>query len=188
MIVNLIEWLNNNEGASLAILTFVYTVATILILLANRKSVKEMERTREAEYRPYVVVYMDYQPNGAVQLIVKNVGRKMAYSVRISTDKDIQFPKEKPLSESRLMKEGIPNLPPGHPITFLLGVAWDLQDENKNVPSYKARVTYSDERGKTYEEDYILDINYFNGSTQLMLKGLHDLVKEVEKIRKKCIK
>lgn len=158
----------------------------VLRLRANRKSVEEMERSRKAEYRPYVVVYMDYQPNGVVQLIVQNIGKKMANLVRISTDKDIKFPKEKPLCESRSMKDGIPNLPPGHPITFFLGFAWDMQDDNNNAPSYIAKISYSDETGESYEEEYILDINYFNESKQLVLKGMHDLVKEVEKIRK-CI-
>ena len=51
-----IHWLNNNQGFVMCLLTFVYVVATIVIVYYNKKSIKEMIKTREEDNRPYVLL------------------------------------------------------------------------------------------------------------------------------------
>lgn len=47
--MNVITWLNDNNGFVMAILTFVYVVATILICVFNYKSAKATnEQTKES--------------------------------------------------------------------------------------------------------------------------------------------
>lgn len=40
----IIEWLNTNQGMVMSVLTLVYVIATILILVANKRSVAEMKK------------------------------------------------------------------------------------------------------------------------------------------------
>lgn len=72
----MIGWLNSNQGFVMSILTAVYVIATIVIVIYNRKSIKEMQRTREEESRPYVFAYLHKDPRDmCFYLRVKNFGK-----------------------------------------------------------------------------------------------------------------
>ena len=58
----MIDWLNANQGFAMSVLTLVYVAATIIIVIYNRKTIKEMKDAREEESRPYVFVYLDKDP------------------------------------------------------------------------------------------------------------------------------
>ena len=38
----MITWMNQNQGFIMCVLTFVYVVATVIIVIMNRKSINEM--------------------------------------------------------------------------------------------------------------------------------------------------
>lgn len=50
----MVNWLNSNQGFFMSILTLVYVMATIIIVIYNRKSIQELQKTREEESRPYI--------------------------------------------------------------------------------------------------------------------------------------
>lgn len=58
----IVNWLNSNQGFAMSILTLVYVVATIVIVIYNRKSIKELQKTREEESRPYIFAYLHRDP------------------------------------------------------------------------------------------------------------------------------
>lgn len=57
-----IHWLNNNQWFVMCLLTFVYVVATIVIVYYNKKSIKEMIKIREEDNRPYVFANLEKDP------------------------------------------------------------------------------------------------------------------------------
>ena len=58
MLCSTIEWLNENNGFIMALLTLVYVIATIFICIFNYKSAKATkEQTKEAICRKYQSTY-----------------------------------------------------------------------------------------------------------------------------------
>jgi hypothetical protein len=60
--IEIVNWLNINQGFTMTILTLVYVIATIVIVIYNRKSIKELQNTREEESRPYIFSYLHKDP------------------------------------------------------------------------------------------------------------------------------
>ena len=86
----IIEWLNNNSGCIMAILTFVYVVATILICVYNSKSAKATSEQTKELYRQFLesnranVVPMIIVLEGQMLcLSFQNVGKSIATDVKI---------------------------------------------------------------------------------------------------------
>jgi len=117
-----VEWLNENNGLVMSVLTLVYVAATILILKANLKSVKEMKKSREEENRPYVIVYFELKTTGPINLIVKNIGKTIAKDTRIQIDPGLDYPKTKPISQSNLLNKPIPDIPPNYEYKAFVGM------------------------------------------------------------------
>ena len=58
LIMCIINWLNENQGFAMSLLTLIYAIATVVIVSYNRKTIKEMRESRESETRPYIFVYL----------------------------------------------------------------------------------------------------------------------------------
>ena len=87
---NIIEWLNNNNGCTMAILTFIYVVATVLICVFNSKSAKATSNQTKELYREFLennranVVPMIIVLEGQMLcLSFQNVGKSIATDVKI---------------------------------------------------------------------------------------------------------
>ena len=185
--MDLLKWINANQGAIMAILTLIYVVATIFILRANSSSVKEMEKTREEENRPYVVAYLDSNTHGVVKFVLKNIGKTMAFDTRVEVSPRIEIPEKMPLSDSNLLNQPIPNIPPQYSYTAYLGMSWDIKDKEKNAyPVYKATVTYksTNDEKTSYVEEYIMDLNFQSGLLFMREYEVHDLVKSFDTFSK----
>lgn len=60
----------------MAVLTLIYSVATILIYFANRAAVREMRLEREEETSPYVTADLETDfGRGTVEFVVRNIGK-----------------------------------------------------------------------------------------------------------------
>ncbi len=86
----IIEWLNNNNGAIMAILTFVYVVATILICYYNHKSAiatqrqtAESQRQFEEQNRAHIIPKFGVLEGQLYCLVFQNIGRTMADNLQI---------------------------------------------------------------------------------------------------------
>lgn len=88
----IIQWLNENQGFVMSMLTLVYVAATIVIVIYNRKSIQEMKNTREAESRPYVFAYLYREPrDGLFTFRIKNYGKSGAKIDSVRITPSIQF-------------------------------------------------------------------------------------------------
>lgn len=183
------EWINENNGMVMSVLTLVYVAATILILSANLKSVKEMKKSREEENRPYVIVYFESKTTGPTNLIVKNIGKTIAKDTRIQIEPGLDYPKTKPISQSNLLNKPIPDIPPNYEYKAFVGMSWDLKNGDKGYPVYKAKVTYKGyDNNLLYDENYIMDLNFQSGLLFLAEKEINDLAKDFSDFKKESKK
>lgn len=178
--MEIIDWMDTHQGVVMGVLTFVYVVATILILKANYNSVKEMKKSREEENRPYIIVYFESKSNGPVNLIIKNIGKTLAKDTRIQIAPDLEYPDSYPLSKSNLLNKPISDIPPDYEYKAFVGMSWDLKDKHDVYPIYTANVSYSGVNTKKhYNEEYILDLNFQNGLLFLRERDIHDIAKDI---------
>ena len=75
MVDKMISWMNNNQGFVMCLLTTVYVIATIIIIIYNKKAIKEMKVTREQESRPYIIANLEYNIIHGMQIKVGNHGK-----------------------------------------------------------------------------------------------------------------
>ncbi|HDR8018748.1 TPA: hypothetical protein QCY65_003031 [Bacillus cereus] len=185
--MSFLNWINDNQGFIMAGLTLIYVLATIRILRANAASVEEMKKTREEENRPYVVAYLEFKTNGAVHFILKNIGKTMALDTKVEVSPRVEMPKSMPLSDSNLLTQPIPNIPPQFEYKAFIGMGWDIKDkETDKYPIFKAKVEYKNSNDKSivYVEEYIMDLNFESGLLYMREYEVHDLVKSFDKFSK----
>lgn len=180
-----IAFLDEHDGFFMALLTFVYVVFTILIFISNNKSVKEMKLAREEEYRPFIVSYIQTKPNGTTELIIENIGKTVAKNVEIEISPEFNFPKKSPLSNSFVLNNSIPNMPPNYRLKFYIGSIKDFKIEGDSYQVYEVWVKYHSFDNQHYKDNYTIDFNIGSGGLFLVEKDIHDLTKEFIEFRKK---
>jgi len=152
----MIEWLNQNQGFIMSLLTLVYVIATLIIVVYNRKVIDEMKQNREEDSRPYIFVYMHKNPrDNTFSLVVKNYGKSGARIEKINIEPKLKFV-AKPM-EDDFMKNVV--LAPNQMVHFMLG--------ERAVETYKkdyiAQVSYKSvtlENKKHYDERYEMITEY----------------------------
>lgn len=91
----IINWLNCNNGAVMAILTFVYVAATILICSYNHKSAiaaqqqtAESRKQFEEQNRAHVIPKFDVLEGQLYCIVFQNIGKTMADNLQIIVSPD----------------------------------------------------------------------------------------------------
>lgn len=160
--MDLIKWVNDNQGFVMSILTLVYVVATIIIMYYNRKTIREMQITREEESRPYVFIYLDKDPRDEwFYLRIRNYGKVGARIEKVVISPALKLQNNGEISE--ILKEVI--LAPNQTIELIIGSHKKETSEN----NYKVDFEYANlTNKKIYYEKYTLIIQYshFMGYTE----------------------
>jgi len=151
----MINWLNTNQGFVMSLLTLIYVIATLVIVLYNRKTIREMKEGREAESRPYVFVYLDKDPRDlCFYLRIRNYGKSGAKINHVSIAPNLKLCHEA-LPEDFL--KGV-ILAPAQTLEFIV---LEKEDETlKNDYAISIQYTSVDGSGKQYSENYMLTIQY----------------------------
>lgn len=147
--------------------------------------VLQAKRAREEQARPYVIVDFEFR-RFLVRIAIKNIGATPALNVAVKFDKPLQQvnPKGYDINESSVFASPIPMLAPGRSIRINLDSGPAIFADGAVPLRYEASVTYSDVRGKTYEDPpFPLDLSPYK-HTPIESKGLPDLVGELERVRK----
>lgn len=179
--------LSQGTAASVAAFAQVATavVAVAAVIFAWRQ-VTEARRTREAQAQPFVVV--DIEPGRVwmnwLTLVVENVGKTLAKDVRITFNPSLTTTvKDKDLTKSVLLLEGIAVLPPGRRIETLFDLSHDRLEQGLPM-RYEVSVSFRDYRNRQQESlPYVIDLTYLYDLEPLGEKTMHDLVGEVIKLR-----
>lgn len=170
-----------------AIGTWVTAIIYVAILVYAIKQVSEAQRLRRAQVRPFVVV--DIEPGWILYLTVENIGTTLARDVRFHFEPELSgtVRPDSELREAPLLRNGVKSLPPRKRYRIFFDSFIERTKEDKLPMEYVATATYTDDEGTTYKDQYVLDLNAFLHASPEE-KGLPELVKEVEKIRKEVSK
>lgn len=135
---------------------------------------------------------VDFEPSKAshifMDLIVKNTGSTLATNVDISFEPELASTLTSEgdryrLSESAILTQGIPTLPPNREYRMLFERMPDRYESD--LPrSYLAMVKFDDPRGRNHTLEYRLDLDIYFGVTKLSIYGEHDAAKALREIER----
>lgn len=190
-----INWLNQNQGFVMAILTLVYVAATIVIawltlrmMRLGQQSLAQALTLEKNRIRPYVLfnVVSDIEKRNTLA-IVKNSGLTPAYNVRISITPKLIHKGNSEERESALTAHKINLLPAGQEITDNLGFSPHFYQQYPQ-PIFSGTIEYEDSESKPYKESFNLDLTYLmkriyirDGSVMDELKKLNETLANIDK-------
>lgn len=166
------------------------TVAAILVGGAIALwQVFEVRTQRKEQARPFVVVDFEFR-SILVYLQIRNIGTTIARDVSITFDKPLESTLSRPreIDDSPLLKRPIPMIAPGRRISLLFD-SFTARADNGTLPmDYIVTLSYRDVHGNRFEDpSYPLDLGVY-AETAIDPKGLPELVRELEQIRREIAK
>lgn len=156
--------------------------------------VKEAQRLREEQARPWVVVDFDTPHKGwLVDLTVQNVGRTAAKNVKLAIDPPpVQYASSREegqaLAQSFLLQRGIPVLPPGKTVRTFFDSLMD-RAESGYPTEYAVTVDYEDGLGRPLPTDrFVLDLGLYMDLVTIDLKDQHNIAESLDEMQKEMAK
>ncbi len=178
--------MNENSGAALAVLTFVYVGGTLWIALTSKRSMTEQAATRLAQERPRVVAFVENDSErGAAILVIKNVGRSSAFNLSVSVDPPLLNPVHEDLSfddSKYLVREGAAIIVPEYSFRSLVGTYGNWSEAPDPAPVVRLQYS-SDMGGEPFDEEYPIDLSPFFDMPESRPKGLHSVAEEMRGVR-----
>lgn len=148
----MVEWLNHNQGAVMAVLTLVYVLTTITLALFTYKSLTVAQNVGRESVRPYLV--FDIQVRDlSVYAILKNLGRTPARNVRIRIKPLLEVASGQKKTECHLTSVTIPLMAPGREIVDLVDGGPRFHELYPDT-IFHGTIVYSDTRENTYSEEF----------------------------------
>jgi hypothetical protein len=183
----MIAWLNTNQGFVMALLTFVYVVATIVICAFNAKSAKaareqtkEIKRQFDEENRPYITVELILEKRLFYFLKFSNHGRKIANNVKIELDQDFIDSLTEPSAKARLENQKGRYCIIGIGQSYMLPIGTYRIRYNADILPATGYIVFSDGE-KQYDPQYFsIDLNEYmtffsvNSETEDVLKVMKE--------------
>ena len=175
-------WVGALVGLVIATLTGMYVLATQAMARATAELAEETRKAREESSAPVVIPYFEFR-RWLLLITVENIGAGLAHQVRVAFEPHI--PSRKGVVEKLPMNtDSIPTLRPREKFPHLLDSAPNFFSKQENPRLYVASVSYEDINGEAKSADYPLDLTVYEGMLAEE-KGIADLVKEVEQIRRR---
>lgn len=193
----ILELLNNNSGALIAISSFILTIITLIYVILTSKLVLENKKMREVLNAPKVIAVIEPFPERAsmVEMVLKNIGFRPAFNIVIRVEPDLMcYSGKKLLSEHSFAKRGISYLAPGDEFRHFLNEASDMSKQEQET-IYKGSVTYTDALRKVYSSNFAIDFsarddtrfigrkNKLEESLKKIQEDIHALAKKFGQIR-----
>jgi hypothetical protein len=172
----------------------VYLVAAQLVVLVIAalvawRQVREAQRLREEQSRPFVIIDLDSPQRPFFDLVVKNLGTSMACNVRFEFDPTPESTmSHASIDRLKIFKDGIANFPPGKEFRTLFDSA--IKRFKADLPDvYSVRVTYEDQEGKRrFEETMDIDFGLYWNRMSVTRYGIHDIHGQLDSIRTEIAK
>lgn len=183
--MRLMNWLNQNQGFVMAMLTFVYVIATIVIAVLSVKSnrlaqqnvetIVELEKNR---LRPYVIFNLSSSiRKRSMYASIKNYGLTAAYNVKVSINPALAHHYDE---QSPLTGRDILFLPPNERVTDLIDSSPSFHQKYPE-PIFEGTVQYEDSKGTKYKEPFRLDLTFLKKRIYVREPSLADQLKELRK-------
>ncbi len=163
--------------------------AYIALAVFAYRQLREARTLRLEQTRPFVIVDAAFR-NILVQLSIKNIGRTAARDVRVELDERLISTIPGPDWQStKAFTQGFPLIAPDRDIRFLID-SYPARMSAGHPMVICGTVSYSGPRdsGSThYVERFTIDLATYEGA-QLAEKGVHELVEQVDALRKELTK
>lgn len=145
---------------------------------------REAQRLREAQARPFVVLDVENARRpGLFDLVVKNMGRTIARNVRFAFVPRLESSMgHVDIDRLKMFRDGIVTLAPGKEIRTLFD-SGPKRYEAKLPDVYAVTIAYEGEHGKAYSETLDLDFGLYWNRMYVAIHDLHDVHRELSKIR-----
>jgi len=167
-------------------------IATISIFFAavsafaNLLQAVEVQKQREDQERPYIIVYFEATNNGAFYCVIENVGNSPAYDLRIQFKPSPVDYADRPLNEISLFANPITFLPAGKSIRQIIGGTFRFFENNKPI-KFSIDITYKSVNGELFPERIEHDLEYLRHTT-LPGKLTNDYLKEISEHMKNVVR
>ena len=176
--MEIINWLNVNDGVIIAIATVVLVIVTIRYTWLTGRLLK-------ANDKPEVAVSL--RPHEAhvnlVMLCIENIGTGAARNLQFVTNPSTIQGLDRPLENIGFLRGGIPYFEPGRKIEQFLVNVIDKFDQLKQTP-LEIIVTYKDSGNRKYESVFPLDFGENEGFSQIDRPPLFEIAKVTKEIQK----
>lgn len=179
----MINWLNSNQGATTAILTAVYVIATIAIVSmmvkANALTQMNIQLSKEldqARLRPYII--FDIITEGSLfYLELRNEGLSPAVNIFVKISPELNTKNRG--SPFAFVHSPISFIAPQRKMKDFISAGWSFFEIHKN-PKFRCDISYEDISGHKFQEVIELDLNYLKNVQQI---ALQETPKEINHLR-----
>jgi len=159
----MINWLNQNQGFVLGLLTFVYVLATIVLVIIaliqsnlTRRSLESAAQSEKRRYRPHVLFDL-YSEDIALYASLRNTGATPAFNVKLSLSPAIYCDSRGEKRICPLIGQSILFLAPTREIRDACAFG-GVFDKDFPEPLFTGSVEYEDAEGTKYEERFSIDL------------------------------
>jgi hypothetical protein len=175
--------ISNLPDYLLVIITLVYSIFTWQTLKANKEMVRESQLNREIDQKPDVIAFFEEgHTTSVLNFVVKNIGRGIAEDVKlkmVSSNNSLGD-----FSEANFLSNPIRTLAPQQKIEAMVGVFHQLIGDDGEFPKMEIEISYRSKYGRTYTDYYYLDTSMYKGIRQMVVRGSHDIAKEMKEVNK----
>ena len=177
------QFLNNNNGSIIAILTFILAIITGIYAYLTWRMVKETKRMREIQSEPNISIFYRSKEEyiSLIDIVIKNIGQGPAHNLKFEVNPDFKYSDEKNISELNLFKRGLKNLPPNQELVFFLNSLVAMLDK-KLCLSFDMIVKYEDASGKKFKSIYNIDLSEVMGLRHVGEPPLKKIADQAEKL------
>jgi hypothetical protein len=160
MVINfhsVVDSLNRNQGAVMAVLTFVYVLATIVIVFFTRKSVTNAITLEKNRLRPYVIFNISSSTTSHMTFAsVRNGGLTAAYNIKVTVHPELERIEGE---RSSLTENSILFLPPSEEVTDIIDFSPSFHQKYAN-PLFEGVVDYENYSGDKFREPFRIDLTF----------------------------
>ena len=174
----IIDFLNENNGAIIAIATLVLAGITLWYVIETMKMRKITHEMLRISNTPDVRVFLG-NINGVgeiytIDLCIQNIGTGFAYDLKFTGDFHRIHPvtSKTSLAEYDIIKDGISYLGPGKFIPILL---YFNEKSNLPDPPINGKVNYRDSENTEYDARFCLNFEKLEGYPQLENQSLDNI-------------
>lgn len=162
-----------------AFASLVYAYLTFLLVTLT----KDMRDYQKEQREPNINIDFQHDEHAInfVNMIIENIGKSTAYDVKINIEPDMEYFKEKKLSDLPIIKNKH-DIPANKRIKFFLTSM--LQDTEKKINEpYKISVYFKNEKGEEFHREFEIDLKMLSDALFTQDNPLEDIKKSLDSIK-----
>lgn len=147
------------------------------------ESIEKLTVAIKDSNRPWVHLTVSVGKINMLYMNIRNTGKSPAYNISFKFDPDINYYSEITLSKVKIFNT-LSILENGQEIKFFFNSLLEIKDRPQSQLSTNVTITYQDSKGKLYSENYLLELDQFNGLLYIEDSNLNDLHRDLQEIKR----